>query len=79
MAVRPNIRKFHYARSKCSHKFTHTLEPVRKRLVMFRCLHIIVRLKAEQDMRRNVQRCLAQKGKFGINRALAVHYIIRKR
>ena len=61
-----NIAKFRYAKSKCSHKFTHALEPVCKRLVMFHGLHIIVRLKAEQDMRRNAQRGLAQKGKLGI-------------
>ena len=61
-----NIAKFRYAKSKCSHKFTHALEPVCKRLVMFHGLHIIVRLKAEKDMRRNAQRGLAQKGKLGI-------------
>ena len=54
-----NIAKFRYAKSKCSHKFTHALEPVCKRLVMFHGLHIIVRLKAEQDMRRNAQRCFS--------------------
>ena len=63
--------------SKCSHKFTHALEPVRKRLVMFHDLHIIVRLQTEKDMRRNAQCCLAQKGKLGVYRALAVHYIIQ--
>lgn len=55
----------------------HAREPVRKRLVLFRCLHIIIRLKAEQDMRRNAQRSLTQKSKFGIYRALAVYYIIQ--
>lgn len=50
-----NIAKFRYAKSKCSQKFTHALEPVCKRLVMFHGLHIIVRLKAEQDMRRNAK------------------------
>ena len=65
------------SRSKCSHKFTNTLEPVSKRLIMFRSLHIIVRLKAEKDMRRNTQRSLAQKCEFGIYRTFAIYYIIQ--
>lgn len=75
--ITANAAKNRYAKLKCSHKFTHALEPVRKRLVMFHDLHIIVRLKAEKDMRRNAQCSLTQKSKFGIYRALAVYYIIQ--
>ncbi len=44
--ITANAAKNRYAKLKCSHKFTHALEPVHKRLVMFHDLHIIVRLKA---------------------------------
>ena len=43
--------------------------------VRSKCSHKF--MKAEKDMRRNAQRSFTQKSKFGINRALAVHYIIQ--